>query len=74
MNKNNTQGLKKKEVIYKHRLSLNADSQSCLRFACFPQEHQWKIFWYVSWQTKKNWEKKKKREGLKPVRQFPRKP
>lgn len=32
-----------RKVIYKHRLSLNADSQSCLRFACFPQEHQWKI-------------------------------
>ena len=30
-------------MINKHRLSLNADSQSCLRFACFPQEHQSQI-------------------------------
>lgn len=29
-----------RKMIYKRRLPLNADSQSCLRFACFPQEHQ----------------------------------
>lgn len=29
------------KVILKSRLPLIADSQSCLRFACSPQEHQW---------------------------------
>lgn len=41
----------------------------------FPQEHQWKKIWNVSWQTKKKCLKKnkkteKKRDGLKPIHQF----
>lgn len=59
------------KVILKSRLPLIADSQSCLRFACSPQEHQWggeKILKCLLINKKRK--KQRRREGLKPVHQF----
>lgn len=69
--------LKKKKnrvgkVILKSRLPLIADSQSCLRFACSPQEHQWeeKKNPEMSPDKQTNKKKQRRREGLKPGHQF----